>query len=792
MKCFHRKVGPFLKIVVVAFVLSLALAQRAQAQFFDFVRAIPQKDTNGVPIAGANTTFADGTSFQPVGDLARSSQWAYRPFGNGGVLSSLGVNSSTPPTGTKELVTTVTGLKPGTSYVVKVLFWDTDVWGVRAGLTYANGLRTNAFFDINSPGVLTADLLPWRNMPFLVSESGRTLYAGPVGTATANGNGQVKVFIHDLPTGDATRRTWYQGVAVAEVLVAAPHVVDTSLAGTPFNRGVRGIALADSTLDRGEYWVGIPKALEVSRGGAIRGVATGIAAELYDWRKRNGQARPPTLQFLRHSRDFSAELFLGVNMRGLVQSNPSGGFVYYDTQASTLATMAAEWVRYVNHIVPTYRQGDSITNSRDAAILDSLTWSSAVAGDTFDKLLAPGEPAVPLIKYWEIGNEPTVGVSAFSVSNSFTLNATNYYARYKAIVQAIKAENPDAKVGPTIISGTREESQLAGIVSDLSLPMDFITYHPYEKMGLLDDPAQITLHLGSIFSRQTHFLDDIKRVVTENGRNPGSMEYAATEVNVSNWDTNDSEKEARIAHALGTVETVFTHARLGLVASHYWIWPAHRYDGTEYPVFKAYQKLRDHMGDTLVSTYAFQDIRLYTTRDSRSGEVAVWILNFSNNQDASVALKLQNLPAVQRATLLRLQDITTTTTLLSANLASDMFGGPSKHVDWISSDMTGTNLSNLSLTIPAATLSLLVIEPGLGALTPTLVDVSGEKRLAVAFQRVPYASNVSYSLLGSDDLTNWEIVGEADSGLTTQVSIVDNRPAKAAPRRFFRVKSVTH
>ncbi len=788
MKCFHRKNLFFFKVIVVAFICSFSLPFESQAQFFDFVRAIPPTDSTGTPLAGANTTFADGSTLQPDGDATRSSKWAWRPFGNGGVLSSLGPSSSTPPANTKELVTTISGLKPGASYSVKVLYWNGANWGVRAGLEYANGTHTNAWFDTNSTAVVTADLVPWKTLPTVWSENGRTLYAGSLGTAAANSNGQVKVFVHDYPTGDSVSRTWYQGVAIGEVIGNAPYIIDGTAAGTHFSRGVHGQALADITINRGEYWVGIPKALEVARGSSIRGVATGIAAELYDWRTRNGQARPPTLQFLRYGRDLGSELFMGVNMRGFVQPNPAGGFLYYDTQASSLAAAAADWVRYVNHIVPTYRQGDSITNSRDAAIVNSLTWSSTFPGDSFDTLLAPNESSVPRIKYWEIGNEPTVGTTAYSVSNSFTLTATNYYPRYKAIVQAMKAEDPTVKVGPTLVDGSREESQLTSIASDLSLPIDFVTYHPYEKMGLLDDPAEITRHLGSIFSRQTHVLDDIKNVLSANGRNPNAIEYAATEVNVSNWDTNDSEKEARMAHALGTVETVFTHARLGLVSSLYWVWPAHRYDGTEYPSFKAFQKLQDHMGDTLVSTYANQDIRLYTTRDSLTGELAVWILNFSNDQDATINLKLQNLPSIQRATLWRLQDLTAKTTLFSANLATDMFGGPTMHVDWTSTNVTGQDFSNTSLNIPAATLTVLVIEPGLGSLNATLIDQPEGQRFTVAFRPLPYAANAHYTLLGSDDLVVWQTVGETTGGAANEISISDNQSITAAPKRFYRVR----
>src|SRR5262249_44013833 len=76
-------------------------------------RAIPPKDSSGTPLPGANTTFADGTAFRPDGDLARSSNWAWRPFGNVTILSSLGPSYSTPPTNTRELATTITNPKQG-------------------------------------------------------------------------------------------------------------------------------------------------------------------------------------------------------------------------------------------------------------------------------------------------------------------------------------------------------------------------------------------------------------------------------------------------------------------------------------------------------------------------------------------------------------------------------------------------------------------------------------------------------------------------------------------------------
>ena len=171
-------------LLFLTLILSLQLPQSLHAQFYDFTRAIPPVDSTGTPLPGANTTFADGTALQPDGDNARSSKWALRPYGNVAVFSGLGLTSTTPPANTKELATTVTGLKPGAQYTVDVLFWSStsSTWGVRAGLNYAHETHTNAWFDNTTTNVVPAYLLAWKNvMPTNFSESGRTLYAAPLG-----------------------------------------------------------------------------------------------------------------------------------------------------------------------------------------------------------------------------------------------------------------------------------------------------------------------------------------------------------------------------------------------------------------------------------------------------------------------------------------------------------------------------------------------------------------------------------------------------------------------------------
>ena len=95
------------------------------------------------------------------------------------------------------------------------------------------------------------------------------------------------------------------------------------------------------TIDRGEYTVGVPKALEVSDGSSIRGVAGGIEAELFNWKTRNNSARAGTLDYLRYSRDHNADLYITTNMRGVVEPDPNtpGSQRYSDTSISTLAQL---------------------------------------------------------------------------------------------------------------------------------------------------------------------------------------------------------------------------------------------------------------------------------------------------------------------------------------------------------------------------------------------------------------------------------------------------------------------
>jgi hypothetical protein len=517
---------------------------------------------------------------------------------------------------------------------------------------------------------------------------------------------------------------------VTSISAQGTFTTDASAPGASFSPGIRGQAIPAVTIDRGEYVTGIPRALEVATGSSLRGVAGGLEADLFDWKTRNNSPRAATLDYLRHSRNRKAELFITANIRGLVEPDPAnlGSQRFYDTSIPTLAALAGDWVRYTNRIVQSYRQGGKINDARDRTILDSLRWSSAAPGDSFDKLLSPAEAPVPKVKYWEIGNEPRIGVGAFKVTNSYTFLAppatpdathkTDFRERYAALAAAMRAEDPTIRVGPAIqtLSSASEQAVIDTILRQQPdgsfLPVNFLGYHPYQSLQNATTADQIEAALRGTYNGHLARRDNIRGRIAAAGRDPDSIELVASEHNVSNWSSNDTPKEAQMAHALGNTETLFSFARLGVKAAHYWVFPAHRWEGTKYPAFLASEKLRDHMGDTLLSVSApsSENLHLYSTRDSATGNLALWGLNFDNDATFTHRTPFLNVGGRGRITLHTLEALTGPTSLTSSNLASDMPGGPTHAVDWKSVDTTGARLDELQLSFPAATITLLTID----------------------------------------------------------------------------------
>ncbi|MCC7349819.1 MAG: hypothetical protein IT446_04555 [Phycisphaerales bacterium] len=503
-------------------------------------------------------------------------------------------------------------------------------------------------------------------------------------------------------------------------------VVNVNVAASqqPFSHAVFGQNLNVSAYYSEGYGTAYDKNLMLLNGTSMRGPAGGMRADSYDWRTREDASGPlmlpgggtargeSTLDYLRNARDHNSMPIFTVNQRGLGYVDGSGNVVYTNTSTTTLRNMAKDWVRYTNRIVQMYRQGDTITNSEDLRVLNSLSWAGP--DYTSDLLLAPGEAPVPKVKYWEIGNEV-----------NFYGSASTYLSKYRAITSSMRSQDSTIKVGPNITGGYQSGASAAdSFLTKLLTPsnnarVDFISYHPYgyQILGVPDtDHAGVSQELQNIKANQLAERDWVKaRVAATRGTAAANaMPLLATEWNPSTYNNGYALSQW---NALGVVETALSQADMGLTAADFWLWAANIYNGNELPQYKAFKALTDYGGDRLVSAYSYDDGRLYITQDSTTGTLTVWGMNFNfgdpGDATLSVHVSLNNLGITPgEITLMRLADTTGPTTLFSSGTGT--IPTWNSNVDWISTDMTGMNLQSFDFTINPAELQLLVIRPSVG------------------------------------------------------------------------------
>lgn len=524
-------------------------------------------------------------------------------------------------------------------------------------------------------------------------------------------------------------------VGCAGISAAQTINVDVLNSQQGFNRAVFGQNTHASAYFSEGYDAAYNKYLNLLNGTSERGPAGGMFADSYDWRIREtafGAQLPgggtahgeSTLDYLRHARDHNALPIITVNEHGFGQATGNGYEVNYtNTDTNMLKQLAADWVRYTNHILQTYRQGDVITDPEDLRVLNSISWPGA--DYTSDKLLAPGEAPVPAVKYWEIGNEVN-----FRADQGDTGDL--YRARYNAITTAMAAQDNTIKVGPNVTGRFQSgENTARDYIKALLKPVnnnwekvDFISYHPYDStiLGANEDHAAAVAALENLRSRQESMRTWTKDQINQNfgslffpkyypTRN--SVELLATEWNPSTYDNAYAKRQW---NALGVVDTAMYFAEKGLSAANFWIWAANIYNGAENPQYKAFEALTKYGGDTLVSSYQYENSRLYITRNSQTGALTVWGMNFlfgdPGDQPVTMHLSLNNLGIdlnQYQITLMRLADLTGPTTLFSSGTGGNVNFVPD--VGWINTDMTGMNLQSFDFTINPAELQLLVIQP---------------------------------------------------------------------------------
>ncbi len=175
-----------------------------------------------------------------------SNLWGSRAdFGANSTVYESSVAEDSP-----ELTQTITGLTPGASYDVYGVYWsDQDEnWTLRAGV--ASGVNT--LYDLTgtsgtapiagSTQGVAASLAVWDSPPPAGAASPDTgvfvqrptnpliMLLGKAGTAVADGSGNLPVFIDDVASAGAARRSWYDGVAYAPAgtVIAATATLDRS------------------------------------------------------------------------------------------------------------------------------------------------------------------------------------------------------------------------------------------------------------------------------------------------------------------------------------------------------------------------------------------------------------------------------------------------------------------------------------------------------------------------------------------------------------------------------------
>jgi hypothetical protein len=170
--------------------------------------------------SGGNTSLAVGGTFTAAGTTGgNDGNWAQRAFANSTTVfesrGAAGTGNSTEDS--PRLATTISGLTSGATYNFYSFFWDStdgpQQWMVRSSLT--NSVGDLPLFDQTSP---LASTLSFSSTP-LLTEGNRLMLYADLGTAVANGSGQVVVYVDDNTAGltNGENRTWYDGIGYEQV-----------------------------------------------------------------------------------------------------------------------------------------------------------------------------------------------------------------------------------------------------------------------------------------------------------------------------------------------------------------------------------------------------------------------------------------------------------------------------------------------------------------------------------------------------------------------------------------------
>lgn len=467
--------------------------------------------------------------------------------------------------------------------------------------------------------------------------------------------------------------------------------------GSPFNVWVRGQCpyRQISTTGYAQLW-------DITEGSLARGLAGGLDADTYDWRDIAsganwglGGGAFTTLEFLQNSRDHQASPMLTANVFGGGYKDEANQGVFV-CQTDNPEALAADWVRYTNIILQNYRQGqEAALSGENLRVYSSIAnWGGRAI------LLAAGEPPVPPVQHWEIGNEPEVP-GIHPMLNNHYLSPTDYRDRYKSMSQAMRAVDPSLKFGPCLTNPSDPNGQwLPTLAADPAVPIDFISYHPYYSGIKIawGAPEAMTDALRAMKATLNRVSGSIRTIMTARGRTGYGL--IASEWNPVNWDAA-GQMQRSVANALGVAETVFTFAEDGVEGSTFWeqpqskLGPKHMFEG-----------LRDYMGDTLLANVESMGLnpadlnwRIYATKNADDDtRLMIWGLNFEDEQTVSVDLSIAHC-RIESARLRRY-----------GNPAGDTSLMTSSGMAWTETAVAGLDASRFPLTMQDAEATILVLD----------------------------------------------------------------------------------
>lgn len=295
-----------------------------------------------------------------------------------------------------------------------------------------------------------------------------------------------------------------------------------------------------------------------------------------------------------------------------------------------------------------------------------------------------------------------------------------------------------------------------------------------------------------------------------------------TALAITEWNNGGAN---HIAGAIAVADNLGIFGQHGIFAANYWALQAPTsatFNLAGFRMFRDYDGARGEFGDVSLASVSSDTAKVsaYASRDSADPtRVVIVAINRSNT---SQAVGFNGLDLAGRARLFRLgrasnlpvavgesiidltswlvslPGYTVTTIELTDTVAANTYAA------WRLANFTGPDPTNDAISGPEADPDGVGVKnfaryafdlPARGPVAwPTAVDLTengADRFLSITFNRRTTASDLSYTVESSTDLTHWTPVATVAPGSPASVTVQDTTPvAPETPRRFLRVRAV--